>query len=178
MKRLSIILMLSALVFNFTSCENDESEDYDNSITINGSITIDGKTYNNPTFNMGTSMEVKGYTWLTDNPTAQIYYIGIYPETDLIDTGNGLGIHYYIVLEGSQPGTCGLTGNIMFHKNDQFVYGLESKSVQATITKVDQVGGFIEATFTGTFQNFDNNPTTFTVSGKIKAKRIAEPTKK
>jgi hypothetical protein len=52
------------------ACEDDESGDYDNSVTISGSVTIDGKTYSNPTFNMGTSMEVEGFTYQTDNPTA------------------------------------------------------------------------------------------------------------
>jgi len=70
MKRISYILLLSMLAFGMAACEDDESGDYDNSVTISGSVTIDGKTYSNPTFNMGTSMEVEGFTYQTDNPTA------------------------------------------------------------------------------------------------------------
>jgi len=170
--------MLSALAFSFSSCESDESENYDNSITITGSITMDGKTYTNSTFNMGTSMEVQGFTYLVDNQSGQFYYTQINPSVEMIDVGNGIGIHYSLVLEKATTGTGGLTGMIMFHKNGEFIYGLESADVQVNIIKMDPVGGFIEATYTGTFQNFDNNPTTFTVSGKIKAKRVEEPLKK
>lgn len=177
MKRLSIILMLSALAFSFTSCESDEKQDYDNYITISGSVTIDGKTYNNPTFNMGTSKEVQGYTYLTYNPTAQIYYTAVYPKTEMIDAGGGLSLHYYLTLEDNKPGTAGFTGMIMFHKGDQMVFRLESTDVQVTINKIDPVGGFIEATYIGTFSDGDNNPKTYTVTGQIKATRIEEPTK-
>ena len=178
MKQISYILLASLLAFGMASCENDESEDYDNSVTISGNVTIGGKTYSNPTFNMGTSMEVEGFTYLTENPTAQIYHTAVYPKTEMINAGGGLTIHYYFVLEGNQPGTKGFTGMIMFHKNDEFVFGLESNDVQVTIEKIDPVGGFIEATYIGTFNDFGNNPQTFSLTGKIKAKRVEEPTKK
>ncbi|MEW5845958.1 MAG: hypothetical protein AB1777_06790 [Bacteroidota bacterium] len=178
MKRISYILLVSLLAFTMTSCENDESTDYDNSVTISGSVAIDGKTYSNPTFNMGTSMEVEGYTYLTYNPTAQIYYTAVYPKTEMINAGSGFNVHYYLVLEDNKPGTAGLTGMIMFHKNDNLVLFLESKDVQTTIDKIDPVGGFIEATYSGTFSDNSNTPKTYTVTGKIKAKRVEEPTKK
>lgn len=175
MKRISFVLMLSLVAFAMASCENDESSDYDNSITISGNVTIDGKTYSNPTFNMGTSMEVVGYTYLTENLSAQIYYTAVYPSTEMIDGGGGLSLHYYLVLEKNEPGTAGFTGMIMFHKNDAMVFRLESVNVQVTIDKIDPVGGFIEATYSGTFSDGENNPKIYTVTGKIKAKRI-EPT--
>jgi len=178
MKRISYILLLSMLAFGMAACDDDESGDYDNSVTISGSVTIDGKTYSNPTFNMGTSMEVEGYTFLTGSPTAQIYYTTIYPKTEMVDAGNGLSVHYYFVLEDDQPGTAGFTGMILFHKNDNFVFMLESQNVQVTIDKIDPIGGFIEATYSGTFSDNGNTPKTYTVTGKIKAKRVAEPTKK
>lgn len=177
MKRLTIILLLSTLAFSFTSCESDENQDYDNYITISGSVTIDGKTYNNPTFNMGTSMEVQGYTFLTYNPTAQIYYTTVYPKTEMINAGGGLSLHYYFTLESDKPDTALFTGMIMFHKGDEMIFRLESTDVQATITKIDPVGGFIEATYIGTFSDGQNTPKTYTVTGKIKATRINEPTK-
>ncbi len=175
MKRISYILMLSILAFGMAACEDDESGDYDNSVTISGSVTIDGKTYSSPTFNMGTSMEVEGYTYLTNNPTAQIYYTAIYPKTEMVDAGHGLMAHYYFVLEDDQPGTASFTGMIMFHKNDSFVFGLWSQDVDVTIDKIDPVGGFIEATYNGTFTDEGNTPKTYTVTGKIKAKRVSQP---
>ncbi|HOU75103.1 MAG: hypothetical protein WBJ36_09730 [Tenuifilum sp.] len=171
-------MLASLLAVEVESCENDESSDYDNSLTISGSVTIDGKTYSNPTFNMDTSMEVEGYTYLTYNPTAQIYYTAIYPKTEMIDAGSGYNVHYYLVLEDNKPGTASLTGMIIFHKNDNLVLFLESKDVQTTIDKIDPIGGFIEATYSGTFSDNSNTPKTYTVTGKIKSKRVEEPTKK
>jgi len=171
-------LLASLLAVEVESRENDESSDYDNSLTISGSVTIDGKTYSNPTFNMDTSMEVEGYTYLTYNPTAQIYYTAIYPKTEMIDAGSGYNVHYYLVLEDNKPGTASLTGMIIFHKNDNLVLFLESKDVQTTIDKIDPIGGFIEATYSGTFSDNSNTPKTYTVTGKIKSKRVEEPTKK
>jgi hypothetical protein len=93
----------------------------------------------------------------------------------MVDAGNGLMAHYYFVLEDDQPGTASFTGMIMFHKNDSFVFGLWSQDVDVTIDKIDPIGGFIEATYSGTFTNEGENPKTFTVTGKIKAKRVSQP---
>ncbi|HPS04796.1 MAG TPA: hypothetical protein PLE97_05545, partial [Tenuifilaceae bacterium] len=101
--------------------------------------------------------------------------IDISPKAGTISSVDGLNIHYYLVLEGDKPGNAGLTAMILFNKNDENIFTLESVQVQATITKIDEVGGFIEATYSGSFTDHNTSSQTYSAQGKIKAKRIQPP---
>lgn len=167
--------MLCALAFGFASCESDDNDSYDNYITISGSITINGKTYSNPTFNLGTSSEIQGFLYQMEIGKNQTSYIDISPKAGTVSAIDDLNIHYYLVLEGDQPGNAGLTAMILFNKGDENVFTLESVQVQATITKIEEVGGFIEATYSGSFMDHNTSSQSYSAQGKIKAKRIQEP---
>lgn len=101
-------------------------------------------------------------------------------ENDYIDLGNNIYLYYDFDIYSATTGSdIEMSAYIVIYENIQtksnlYIYDLNAL---ATITKVGDVGEYIEGTFEGDF-DYDKKGVIppFHVKGKFKVKRVEEPT--
>lgn len=176
-KLVSFIAVLAVASTLFVSCQKDD-ESPDNVVTIQGELTLGDKTYTNPTFNLGSPTNHVGY--LTNYYPAKDYN-GIYIESnDNIDLGNNVKMEYGLQIYTSQPGASTMYAWFEFYLDTpakQSYYYIYSYEANVTITKVGDVGDYIEGTFEGDFWYGDKKggDAPFYLKGKFKVKRVNTP---
>lgn len=170
-----VLTMISAI---FISCsKDDENTSPSNSITIQGEFTIGTKTFTNPTFDLGSPADLTAYLGYNTKTTE---YNTIYIENEDIDLGNNIFMDYDIDIYSATTGSdfsmyvyVAIYENIPA-KSGLYIYSYDAK---ATVTKVGDVGGYIEGTFEGDFY-YDKKiieVAPFHLKGTFKVKRINEP---
>ena len=174
MKRLLTAIFAFALIgIVFTSCKKDDETVLDNSITIEGTFTVGDKTYTNPTFDLGLSDQYIGYTY---SNTKLLFHNTIGVEIESFDLGNNALLDYSLTINTAVAGAeeISIQANLYIYldaaKTSNFQ--LYSDSAKAIVTKVDDVGGYIEGTFEGDFSEPGKKTTPYHVKGKFKVKHI------
>jgi len=177
MKKLfAVMLALTMISTIFISCSKDENNSPSNSITIQGEFTIGTKTFTNPTFDLGSSADLTAYLANYSKST----YNTIVISSDGIDLGNNFLMDYDIQIYSVIPGTdISMYAYVAIYENIPAKSGLYiySYDAKAKVTKVGDVGGYIEGTFEGDFYYDKKIPTPapFHLKGTFKVKRIEQP---
>ena len=182
MKRLLTAIFVLALIgVSINSCKKDEVTASVNSVTITGTFTVGDKTYTNPTFDLGIPEQQFGYTYASLKPPVDnTIWIGTM-DSD-IDLGNNVFLNYYFDIYSATPGIaiemyCYLTVYLDADVLNSHLY-LWSNTALATVTKVDEVGGYIEGTYEGDFGLDKKGDAPYHLKGNFKVKRIATPIRK
>lgn len=173
--------MLALTIFSaiFISCsKDDENASPSNSITIQGEFTVGDKTFTNPTFDLGTPDDLTAY--LANYGKSETYNTIVIDNED-VDLGDNFAMNYDIDIYSDTVGSdfsmsayIAIYENIMAKQGGLYIY---SSGAKAKITKVGEVGGYIEGTFEGDFY-YDKKapePAPFYVKGKFKVKRVEQP---
>lgn len=175
-KLISFIAVLAVVSALFVSCEKDE-ETLSNSVKIEGTFTIGEKTYTNPTFNLGEPEAHIGY--LVNYGIAKEYN-GIYIEhAEDVDLGDNVELEYYFQIYSAQVGESTMSSefeiylNLPVKESGLYIY---SNNASVNVTKIGDVGGYIEGTYEGDFYYDDKKAEApFFLKGKFKVKRINAP---
>ncbi len=173
-KKLFLFNFLLCIVLISNSCKKDDnSPDFTNSITITGTFTVGGKEYINPTFALGSASEHIGY-YIYNSKSAT----GIKLEPwDIVELGNNTVLNYNFDIYGTTPSSNPkeLSGFLSIYQrgDDSDEFTLMNQNVSAVITKVEEVGGYIEGTYEGDFQDFSGN-TTYHIIGVFKVKHYKD----
>ncbi|HSA05184.1 MAG TPA: hypothetical protein P5145_06310 [Tenuifilaceae bacterium] len=181
MKKLFTLITVLALVSaTFVSCEKDDSEPASNSITITGTFNVGEKEFTNPTFNLGSAEDHEGFLTSYDVLKAA-NGIKIYAPMD-IDLGNNLNLYYEMEIYTAQTGTANMFCNVGIYEqgtvNKVGGFYLSCSQGSVTVSKIGEVGGYIEGTYEGDFYEGDKGEVApYHVKGKFKVKRVDEPTK-
>jgi len=175
-KLVSAIAVLAVVSALFISCEKDE-ESLSNSVTIEGTFTIGEKTYTNPTFNLGEPEAHVGY--LVNYGIAKEYngiYIG---HEENVDLGDNVELEYYFQIYSAQVGESTMYSefeiylNLPVKESGLYIY---SGNASVNVTKIDEVGGYIEGTYEGDFYyDKKGSEAPFYLKGKFKVKRTNAP---
>lgn len=165
---------------HFIGCKKDNNDaPGSNSITITGTFTVGETTFNNATFFLGDPNAHEGYV----RPNYQIVrkdvlnMIEIVPVNN-IDLGNNIFLSYEYYIFTDTPGSVQSELYIKVLEGDvkgNFMIACYNAPVK--ITKVDEVGGYIEGTFEGTFHIDKKSVDSYPVKGRFKVKRIEYITK-
>jgi len=183
MKKLfSVMLALAIFSAIFISCsKDDENASPSNSITITGEFIIGEKTYTNPTFDLGEPELHEGYV----RPNYQNLKVPVpnmieIEPFDQFDLGNNTVLDYGYSIYSDAPGTdLPSSAHIEVYLNVAKESGiwLYCDNLLTTVTKVGDVGGYIEGTYEGTFYPSVKSEVSYPVKGKFKVKRIEYITK-
>lgn len=169
-KLLTLIAMFTLVGATFVSCEKDDEESLSNYIKITGEFTVGDKTYTNPTFDLG---EPDLHTAYLSPMFEKTNMIKVEPIEEF-DLGNNimLDYDYYIYGEtlGEQESSAYISIYLPREKADGF--WIYSNDIFTKITKVDEVGGYIEGEYEGTFYPETKDVEGYPVKGKFKVKRI------
>ena len=163
MKRLLTAIFVLALIgVSINSCKKDEATASGNSVTITGTFTVGDKTFTDPTFDLGTPEQHYGYTYYnTKPPVATAIQIGS-GEND-IDLGENVFLYYYMDIYSAAPGTAIETYSYFEVYLDtpakSTSLSIYSYDALATVTKVDEIGGYIEGTYEGDYYYDKKNET-------------------
>ncbi len=174
MKKLITLFTVFVLVgITVVSCEKDDSESASNSIKITGTFTVGDKTYENPTFDLGDPTAHIGYIQIQEPLKSNRIYVG---PKEPFDVGNGIFLNYESYINGDAPGTYESDAYVsVYIPNGKSGIWLYSSDLTSTITKVDEVGGYIEGYYEGTFYQESKLTGSYTVKGKFKVLRIEYP---
>lgn len=177
-KLLSALLVLTMISTIFISCsKDDENTSPSNSISITGTFTVGDKTYTNPTFDLGDPSEHEGYIMPNYQKIPAPNQIKIQAAEDF-DLGNNILLDYYCYINTNTPGEASASAYIEVYMNvakeGLWIY---CDNVTATVTKVGDVGGYIEGTYVGTFYPDKKIEVSYPVKGTFKVKRIEYITK-
>ncbi len=173
MKKLIYLTAFAALLITvIQSCKKDnEQEGLTNYVKIEGTFTVGEKTYVNPTFDLGNPEDHEAELYSEINKSA---YDGItiIPAQEF-DLGNYNFLMYYIDINSAEVGSAQMYYNIRisstYEKAGLFI---SSDAVAVNITKIGEVGGYIEGTFEGDlYYAVKKQETPFHVTGKFKVKR-------
>lgn len=176
-KLLTSIFVLAFIGILLNSCKKDDENVAENTVTIQGEFTIGTKTFTNPTFDLGSPANLTAYL---ANYSKSSTYNTIVISNDNIDLGNNILMDYDIDIYSVTTGRdfsmytyIAIYDNIPA-KSGLYIYSYDAK---ATITKVGDVGGYIEGTFEGDFYLDKKlpDPAPYHVKGKFKVKRVQEP---
>ncbi len=180
-KLLTSIFAIALIGLVFNSCKKDDETVLDNSITIEGTFTIGDKTFTNPTFDLGKADEHEGYVRpnYQDLKSVVPNMIKIQPIEEGIDVENDFWLEYDYYVYSDSPGTdieseayLSIYQPIAVKSSGDGLW-LYCGNLKTTITKVGEVGDYIEGTLEGTFSLSKKAETTYPVKGKFKVKRIA-----
>ncbi len=182
MKKLVTTIFAIALIgLVFNSCKKDDETVLDNSITIEGTFTIGDKTFTNPTFDFGTPEQNQGYLVNYIQKSEPEGYVKISSGEEDIDLGDGIYLDYdlkaYIIAAGETSDTW---IEFTFYNEQDDYLSFYSTTFTTKITKIDEVGGYIEGTYEGVVSNSlvaKGVEADYPVKGKFKVKRIAINTK-
>jgi hypothetical protein len=174
MKKLITLIAAFVLVgTSIVSCEKDDSESASNSITIKGTFTAGDKTYENPTFNLGDPSDHIGFIQTNIPVKANRIYVG---PKEPFDVGDGNFLNYESYINGDAPGTYESDAYVsVYIPNGKSGIWLYSSNLTSTVTKVDEVGEYIEGYYEGTFYQETKSAGSYTVKGKFKVLRIEYP---
>lgn len=176
-KAIKIFMLIALFSASIYSCKKDDTTDTpSNSITIEGSFTLGDQTFTNPTFDLGTPEENVG---LMITPTKQIMEgIRISPLNDSIDLGNDVLAYYTFYFPTTELGHTALNGFFEVYTKDELNYFyIYAESAVANITKIDEVGGYIEGTYEGLFYLDKKSIDSWYLKGHFKVKRAELTTK-
>jgi len=180
MKKLyTAMLALTMVSAIFISCSKDDETPTSNSITILGEFTIGDKTFTDHTFDLGSSSELEGY--LTTINAKNSVNNAIRIENEGIDIGNNILFNFDLEVYSASVGdNISMYADVQVYQNiplkqttSLYIY---SNNATANITKVGDVGGYIEGTFEGDFNYSGKVVAPFYLKGKFKVKRVPEPT--
>lgn len=166
MKKRVLFLALAMLSFTFLSCEKNSSEPA-NYLKIEGSFTIGEKEFINPTFNLGEPEEHEGY--FVYFPQKENNAIEIIP-TQAFDVGDNLLLMYYMQLNTAQVGSAQMEGNIRIYPEEGEPFIISCEGIDANITKIDEVEGYIEGSFQGDYYISLTKVLPYHVKGKFRVK--------
>lgn len=173
MKKLLTLIAIFAIVgATLVSCEKEDEESLSNYIKITGEFTVGEKTYTNPTFDLG-------------EPDLHIAYLSpMFQKTNMIkvepfeafDLGNNIILDYDYYIYGEAVGEFESNANIAIYIPEKVSYGfwIYCSDLTTKITKVGEVGGYIEGEYEGTFYPDKKSVEGYPVKGKFKVKRIAD----
>lgn len=174
-----LILFLLALVtisVSFVSCEKeDEKLTGVNVVSFTGELIIGDKTYTNPTFDLGDPKEHIAYLRPQYNKNSMVNFIKMEPW-DIIYLPENLVFNYNFNINTDKVGVAESDGYIRISIDDSDEEIWLDGEFTTTITKMEEIDGYIEGTYTGTFYSYnkkEGNP--ITVEGAFKVKRIANP---
>lgn len=185
MKKIFALLFAFTLISAFLiSCSKDENNPStpSNYVTILGEFSIGDKTFTNHTFDLDTPTELEGY--LTSNVAKLPVYNAIRIENEGIDIGNNMVFNFDLEINSASVGdNVSMYADISIIQNNSipakqstslYIY---SESATANITRIGDVGDYIEGTFEGDFNYSTKVVPPFHVKGKFKVKRVLEPLK-
>jgi len=165
-------LALVGLVFN--SCKKDDETASENSITIEGTFSIGDKTFTNPTFDLGSPVNHYGHLVnlgkLNSSHAIQIR------DEEPIDIDNNIELQYYLFFYGAQEGSFSGEGKIEIYidATKQSYVILSANLINVKVIKVEEVGGYIQGTYEGTFYN-QNSEDSYPVKGVFKVMHVNGP---
>jgi len=170
-KIITKIVLLTVLGCSLYACKKDDEppvqEPPTNTVNIQESLTFGDKTYTNYTFDLGKPDQNFGY-FTTFDKSSESNGILIYPK-DSIDLGDNLKLGYELQVQSTVVGSCRIYVLIKFYENGEVSAMFWTQMVTGNITKIDEVGGYIE----GTYQSMYTGSGFLT--GKFKVSRISQP---
>lgn len=168
-----LLALIAAFLFvgiTLVSCDKDESESASNSITIVGSILVGDKTYENPTFDLGNSDDNIGWFQTNYKKSDSIIVIGAVSEIDL---GDNIALYYDYTIYGDTPGDFQSFAHIAIYLNEsKSSFSIFCDNLTTTLTKVGDVGGYIEGFYEGSFQPEAKTSESYAVKGNFRVKRV------
>jgi len=177
MKKLFLFfLSLTTIFVSFTACEKEDGKLTGvNVVSFTGDLVIGNKTYTNPTFDLGDPNEHIAYTRPQYNKNSVVNIIKMEPW-DIIYLPDNLVFNYNFDINTDEVGVAESDGYIEISIDDSeegiWLYG----EFTTTITKIEEIGGYIEGTYTGTFYpSIKKKENPIAVEGVFKVKRISNP---
>lgn len=177
--KLLISFCLLFISCHFIGCKKDVNDSYgENYITITGSFTVGEKNFKNTTFYLGDPSYHEGYIRPRIlNAKHVVENMIVIEPVDNVTIGTDVFINYEYYIYRDTPGSVESELYInIFDSSEIGNFSISSYNVPTKITKVDEVDGYIEGSFEGTF-GIDKKTGTYPVKGKFKVKRIDYITK-
>jgi len=172
-KLLTLIAMFALVGTTFVACEKDD-ESASNTITITGTVNVGQKELIDPSFNLGDPENHVGFLTTFDKAEANAMII---EPADFISLGDNLYLDYEMEIRSAEVGQTTMYCNVSIYEgipyDKSYNFYVYSSEVAVNITKVGDVGEYIEGTYEGEF----GVPTkteipTYQIKGKFKVKRI------
>jgi hypothetical protein len=169
-----VVTLVSA---TFVSCEKDDETSVSNSITIAGTVDVGDQQLTDPTFNLGNPEDHEGYLTSYSKGAADLIIIS---PVELVSLGNNLYLYYEMHIYSTEVGETTMYCEVSIYDGLQgkkvSYFNVSADDIAVNISKVGDVGGYIEGTYEGVF----SIPTkvdipTYQINGKFKVKRIAAP---
>jgi hypothetical protein len=179
-KFIKVVYLFTLTGLSLVSCSKDENEPAFNTLDIQGEFTVGTKTFTNPSFNLGSPDSL--YAYVANYGKGSEYNTIVLANED-IDLGNNFTLDCEVEVYTNEPGTdLSMNARVSIYENSSkgSDFTVFSEGAKATVTKVGEVGGYIEGTFEGDFYYpvKGNNDGPLQIKGKFKVKRVdPEPTK-
>lgn len=168
-KLLTLIAAFVLLSITLVSCQKDD-ESASNSVTISGSFDVGDKTFNNPTFDLGSPNDHIGYFSPMIGKSENMIVV---EPADYIELGNNIVLDYELYIYRTTPGDATSYANLaVFLPTKNGGLWLYCNNVAATLTKVGEVGDYIEGKYEGTFSLDKKEDITHFVKGTFKVKHV------
>ncbi len=172
-KLLTFITVITLLGVTFVSCQKESVDSTENYIRIMGEFTVGDSTFTSPIFNLGSPALHVGY--LSPMDSKEVNMIRIEPDSALV-VDNDIVLDYNYYIYGSTEGEFESSANVAIYipaKTSGF--WIYSDDFTTTVTKVGNVGGYIEGNYEGTFFLDKKTEVSYPVKGKFKVERIDVP---
>lgn len=172
-KLLTFITVITLLGVTFVSCEKDSEVSSENFIRITGEFTVGDSTFTSPIFNLGDPTLHVGY--LSPMVSKEGNMIKIEPDSALV-VDNDIMLDYDYYIYGSTTGEFASSAYIAIYvpvKTSGF--WIYSDDFTTTVTKVGNIGEYIEGYYEGTFFLDKKAEVSYPVKGKFKVERIDVP---
>lgn len=170
-KIITLFSLIGILSIAFLGCKKDSEEGATNYVKIEGTFTVGVKEYVNPTFDFGTpeDSEAELYTAIGKKTFNGITIVPV-QEFDLGDSNY---LMFYIDINSAEVGPAQMYLNIRISSNYEKVgLYISSDAVDVNITKIGDVGEYIEGTYEGDLYNATKKQDLpYHVKGKFKVKR-------
>ena len=171
MNKLPVLIVLLVLAgATFVSCKKDDAS-ASNSVTISGSFDVGEKTFNNPTFDLGSPNDHIGYFTPMIGKTENM--IVVEPSSQL-ELGNNIVLDYELDIYRVTPGEVASYARLaVFLPEKNSGLWIYCNNVAVTLTKVGAVGDYIEGKYEGTFL-LDKKEEIHFVKGYFKVKHVEQ----
>lgn len=166
------LFTLSMILVSFISCEKENEMTGVNVISFTGEFVIGNKTYTNPTFDLGDPKEHIAYLLPQySEKNSSSYFIKMEPW-NIIYLPNDIKFNYNFNIYTDKIGTAESDGYInIFSINNEDEEIWLNGSFTTTITKIEDIDGYIEGTYTGSFYPSNKKENPITIDGIFKVKR-------
>ncbi len=170
-KIITLFSLIGLLCIGFVSCKKDSEEVATNYVKIEGTFTIGEKEYISPTFDLGNpeDHEAQLNTVISKNTYNGITII----PAQAFDLGNDNSLMYYMEINSAEVGPAQMYCNFRINSaiNKSTSLFISNDEVNVNITKIGEVGGYIEGTYESDFYLSGEKQAPFHVKGKFKVKR-------